>query len=111
VARRTREAILLVEAAGFDRILVETVGVGRSESAVAEMVDLFLLLAGPAAGDELQGVERGIMELADLIGGHQGRWCLDGACPPCGGRSDRRRSYWPGPNIPIGRRRSLSPLP
>jgi len=67
VARRTREAIALVEAAGFDRILVETVGVGQSEIAVGEMVDLFLLLAGPAAGDELQGIKRGIMELADLI--------------------------------------------
>ncbi len=67
VARRTREAIALVEAAGFDRVLVETVGVGQSEVAVADLVDLFMLLAGPAAGDELQGIKRGIMELADLI--------------------------------------------
>ncbi|MBM3489768.1 MAG: methylmalonyl Co-A mutase-associated GTPase MeaB [Alphaproteobacteria bacterium] len=67
VARRTREAILLVEAAGFDIVLVETVGVGQSETAVADMVDMFLLLLPPAAGDELQGVKRGIIELADLV--------------------------------------------
>jgi len=67
VARRTREAMLLCEAAGFDVIIVETVGVGQSETAVAEMVDLFLLLLLPAGGDELQGVKRGIMEIADLV--------------------------------------------
>src|SRR3954454_24463100 len=67
VARRTREAMLLCEAAGFDVVLVETVGVGQSEVAVAGMVDLFLLLLAPAAGDELQGVKRGIVELADLV--------------------------------------------
>lgn len=67
VARRTREAIILVEAAGFDVVLVETVGVGQSEVAVADMTDLFMLLAGPGGGDELQGIKRGIMELADLI--------------------------------------------
>ncbi|WP_374314561.1 methylmalonyl Co-A mutase-associated GTPase MeaB [Dongia sp.] len=67
VARRTREALLVCEAAGFDLILVETVGVGQSETAVAEMVDLFLLLLLPGAGDDLQGIKRGIMELADLI--------------------------------------------
>jgi LAO/AO transport system kinase len=67
VARRTREAMLLCEAAGFDLVLVETVGVGQSEVAVADLVDLFLLVASPAGGDELQGVKRGIMELADLI--------------------------------------------
>ncbi|MEM7499769.1 MAG: methylmalonyl Co-A mutase-associated GTPase MeaB [Pseudomonadota bacterium] len=67
VARRTREAILLVEAAGYDVVLVETVGVGQSETAVAEMTDVFCLLLAPGGGDELQGVKRGIMELADLI--------------------------------------------
>jgi len=67
VARRTREAMLLVEAAGFDVVLVETVGVGQSETAVAEMVDLFVLLLSPAGGDDLQGIKRGIMELADLV--------------------------------------------
>jgi len=67
VARHTREAMLLCEAAGFDVVLVETVGVGQSEVAVAGMVDLFLLLLAPGAGDELQGIKRGIVEIADLI--------------------------------------------
>jgi LAO/AO transport system kinase len=67
VARRTREAIILCAAAGFDVILVETVGVGQSETAVADMVDLFCLMLLPAAGDELQGIKKGIVELADLI--------------------------------------------
>lgn len=67
VARRTREAMLLCEAAGFDVVLVETVGVGQSETAVAGMVDMFLLLLAPGGGDDLQGIKRGIMELADLI--------------------------------------------
>lgn len=67
VARRTREAALACEAAGFDVILIETVGVGQSESAVADMVDCFLLLLAPGAGDELQGIKRGVVEFADLI--------------------------------------------
>jgi LAO/AO transport system kinase len=67
VARRSREAVALCEAAGFDVVLIETVGVGQSETVVAEMSDLFLLLLAPAGGDELQGVKRGIMEMADLI--------------------------------------------
>ena len=67
VARRTREAMLLCEAAGFDTILVETVGVGQSETAVKGMVDFFLLLLLAGAGDELQGIKRGIMEMADGI--------------------------------------------
>lgn len=67
VARRTREALLLCEAAGFDLVIVETVGVGQSEVAVADLVDLFVLVASPAGGDELQGIKRGIMELADVI--------------------------------------------
>ncbi len=67
VARRTREALVLVEAAGFDVAIVETVGVGQSETAVAAMTDLFVLLIAPGGGDELQGVKRGIMEAADLI--------------------------------------------
>ncbi len=67
VARRTREAVALCEAAGFDIILIETVGVGQSETMVAEMCDIFTLLLAPAGGDELQGVKRGIMEIADLI--------------------------------------------
>ncbi|RVT85843.1 methylmalonyl Co-A mutase-associated GTPase MeaB [Rhodobacteraceae bacterium CCMM004] len=67
VARRTREAIALCEAAGHDIVLVETVGVGQSETLVAGMTDLFVLLMAPGGGDELQGVKRGIMEAADLI--------------------------------------------
>jgi LAO/AO transport system kinase len=67
VARRSREAVALCEAAGYDVVLIETVGVGQSETVVAEMSDLFLLLLAPAGGDELQGVKRGIMEMADLI--------------------------------------------
>jgi LAO/AO transport system kinase len=67
VARRTREAMLLCEAAGFDVVLVETVGVGQSETAVAGMVDFFLVLMLATAGDELQGIKRGILELADAI--------------------------------------------
>ncbi len=67
VARRTREAVSLCEAAGFDVVLIETVGVGQSETMVAEMADLFVLLLAPAGGDELQGVKRGIMEIADMI--------------------------------------------
>ena len=67
VARRTREALLLCETAGFDVVLIETVGVGQSEVAVADLTDLFVLLASPAGGDGLQGIKRGIMELADLV--------------------------------------------
>ncbi|WP_269242025.1 methylmalonyl Co-A mutase-associated GTPase MeaB [Flavobacterium limnophilum] len=67
VARKTREAITLCEAAGFDTILIETVGVGQSETAVHGMVDFFLLLKISGAGDELQGIKRGIMEMADAI--------------------------------------------
>jgi LAO/AO transport system kinase len=67
VARKTRETIILCEAAGFNTILVETVGVGQSETAVHSMVDFFLLLMLAGAGDELQGIKRGIMEMADLI--------------------------------------------
>ena len=67
VARRTREAVALCEAAGFDIILIETVGVGQSETVVAQLCDLFILLLAPAGGDELQGVKRGIMEMADVI--------------------------------------------
>ena len=67
VARRSREAVALCEAAGFDVVLIETVGVGQSETMVAQICDLFVLLLAPAGGDELQGVKRGIMEMADLI--------------------------------------------
>lgn len=67
VARRTRESLLLCEAAGYDVVLVETVGVGQSETLVSQMVDFFLVLMLPGAGDELQGIKKGILELADVI--------------------------------------------
>ena len=67
VGRRTRDAITLCEAAGFDIILIETVGVGQSETMVSEMTDIFCLLIAPAGGDELQGVKRGIIEMSDII--------------------------------------------
>ena len=67
VARKTRESIVLCEAAGFDTLIIETVGVGQSETAVHSMTDFFLLLLLPGAGDELQGIKRGIVEMADLI--------------------------------------------
>jgi GTPase len=67
VAARTREAMILCEAAGFDVLLVETVGVGQSETAVADMTDFFLVLISPGAGDELQGIKKGVVELADMV--------------------------------------------
>jgi LAO/AO transport system kinase len=67
VTKTTRETIALVEAAGYDVVLVETVGVGQSETAVANMVDIFVVVALPGAGDELQGIKRGLLELADII--------------------------------------------
>ena len=67
VAARTRETVLLCEAAGYDVVLVETIGVGQSEIAVADMTDFFLLLMLPGAGDELQGLKKGVVELADMI--------------------------------------------
>ena len=67
VARRTREAITLCEAFGFDVVIVETVGAGQAEGAVADLVDVFVLLVAPGGGDDLQGIKRGIMELADML--------------------------------------------
>ncbi|OQA30622.1 MAG: putative GTPase [Acidobacteria bacterium ADurb.Bin340] len=67
VARKTRETILLFEAAGYDAVLVETVGVGQSEVTVRSMVDFFLLVLAPGAGDELQGIKKGVVELADAV--------------------------------------------
>ncbi|HEX5008612.1 MAG TPA: methylmalonyl Co-A mutase-associated GTPase MeaB [Hyphomonadaceae bacterium] len=67
VSRKTRETMLLTEAAGYDVVLVETVGVGQSETVVADMVDFFLVLMLPNAGDELQGIKKGVLEVADLI--------------------------------------------
>jgi len=67
LARRTREAVWLCEAAGFDLVIVETVGVGQSETAVADLVDLCLLMIAPGGGDELQGIKKGVVEVADLL--------------------------------------------
>ena len=79
VARRTRESILLCEAAGYDTVIVETVGVGQSETQVAAMTDVFLLLLPPAGGDDLQGIKRGIMELADIVAVNKADGVLAGA--------------------------------
>lgn len=67
VAKRTRESLLLCEAFGFDYVLIETVGVGQSETTVAQMVDIFIMLLQPGAGDDLQGIKRGILELVDMV--------------------------------------------
>ena len=67
VAAKTRESMLLLEAAGYDTVLVETVGTGQSETVVADMTDFFLVLMLPGAGDELQGLKKGVVELADMI--------------------------------------------
>ena len=83
VARRTREAMLLTEAAGHDVVIVETVGVGQSETAVADMVDMFVLLLLPAGGDDLQGIKKGVVELADLLVVNK----ADGELAPAASRS------------------------
>lgn len=83
VARRTRDAIALCEAADYDVVVVETIGVGQSEVAVAAMVDAFVVLVSPGGGDELQGIKRGIMELADLVVVTK----ADGDLAPAAGRS------------------------
>ena len=101
IARRTRETVRLVEAAGFDIVLVETVGVGQSETMVAEITDLFLLLLAPAGGDELQGVKRGIMEIADLIVVNK----ADGALKPV---AEATRSDYQGA-LSLLRRRPFDP--
>ncbi len=83
IARRTKDAVALCEAAGFDVVLIETVGVGQSETAAADMSDVFALLIAPGGGDELQGVKRGIMEIADLILVNK----ADGDLKPAAGRT------------------------
>ena len=67
MAEKTREAMLVCEAAGYDIVIVETVGVGQSETAVAGMTDMFVLMQLPNAGDDLQAIKKGVMELADLV--------------------------------------------
>lgn len=83
IAQRTKDAVALCEAAGFDVVMIETVGVGQSETAVADMSDIFVLLIAPGGGDELQGVKRGIVEIADLILVNK----ADGDLKPAAGRT------------------------
>jgi LAO/AO transport system kinase len=109
VARRSREAIRLVEAWGADVVLVETVGVGQSETMVAEMTDIFVLLIAPGGGDELQGVKRGIMEMADLILVNK----ADGAHEPearrtCAVYAGALRLFRPRPGDPEGYPRAMT---
>ncbi len=94
VAAKTRETMLLCEAAGYDVVLVETVGVGQSEIAVADMTDFFLVLALPGAGDELQALKKGVVELADMIAVNK----ADG--DNLASRQARRRRIWRGAAYP-----------
>ncbi len=109
VARRTREAVALCEAAGFDVIVVETVGVGQSETLVAGMTDVFVLLIAPGGGDELQGVKRGIIELSDLVVVNK----ADGALKPaalrtCGDYAAALRLLRGRPEDPPGYPRAMT---
>jgi len=109
IARRTREAVALCEGAGFDVVIIETVGVGQSETVVAEVSDIFVLLLSPAGGDELQGVKRGIMEVADLIVVNK----ADGALAPAAERTradyaGALRLLRPRPQDPPGFPKALS---
>ena len=96
VAQRTREAMLLCEAAGFENILVETVGVGQSETAVHDMVDFFLLLTLAGAGDELQGMKRGVMELADVVAVNKADGTNLKAAEKAGTETQNALHYFPG---------------
>ena len=103
VARRTREAVAICEAAGFDVVLIETVGVGQSETIVSQISDLFLLLLAPAGGDELQGVKRGIMEIADMILVNKADGDLKAtATRTCADYAGALRLLRPRPNDPDG---------
>ena len=93
VAAKTRETMLLCEAAGYDVVLVETVGIGQSETAVADMTDFFLVLMLPGAGDELQGLKKGIVELADMIAVNKADGDNIARAKAGGGRISRRAQY------------------
>jgi LAO/AO transport system kinase len=97
VAQRTREAMLLCEAAGYRNILVETVGVGQSETAVHEMVDFFLLITLAGAGDELQGIKRGVMELADLVAVNKADGANAAAAKRARGEAQNALHFFPAP--------------
>ena len=105
VAAKTRETMLLCEAAGYDVILVETVGVGQSETAVADMTDFFLVLMLPGAGDELQGIKKGVVELADMIAVNKADGDNIKRAKAGGGRIPRRASHSQSRRRRIGRRR------
>ena len=109
VAAKTRETMLLCEAAGYDVVLVETVGVGQSEIAVADMTDFFLVLVLPGAGDELQGLKKGVVELADMIAINKADGDNLAARQADGGRIWRGAAYPGRPLRRTGRRRS-SPI-
>jgi LAO/AO transport system kinase len=96
VAQRTREAMLLCEAAGYQNILVETVGVGQSETAVHDMVDFFLLIMLAGAGDELQGMKRGVMELADIVAINKADGANLGAAEKARAEAQNALHYFPG---------------
>ena len=93
VAAKTRETMLLCEAAGYDVMLVETVGIGQSETAVADMTDFFLVLMLPGAGDELQGIKKGVVELADMIAVNKADGDNISARQRGGGRISRGAAY------------------
>ena len=103
VAAKTRECMLILEAAGYDTVLVETMGTGQSETVVADMTDFFLLLMLPGAGDEIQGLKKGVVELADMIAVNKAdgdnltaRWPpLPSTAPPCISCRRARRSWSP----------------
>jgi LAO/AO transport system kinase len=97
VARRTREAMLLCEAAGYRNILVETVGVGQSETAVHDMVDFFMLIALTGAGDELQGMKRGVLELANLLAINKADGANAGAAEQARHEAQTALHYFPSP--------------
>jgi LAO/AO transport system kinase len=97
VAQRTREAMLLCEAAGYRNILVETVGVGQSETAVHEMVDFFLLITLTGAGDELQGMKRGVMELADVVAINKADGANQAAAERARHEAENALHYFPRP--------------
>jgi LAO/AO transport system kinase len=103
VAEKTREAMLVCEAAGYDVVIVETVGVGQSETAVAGMTDMFVLLQLPNAGDDLQAIKKGVMELADLVVINK----ADIDAPPP--RAHRRRSQSAAPAGPARQPRPCAP--
>jgi LAO/AO transport system kinase len=109
VAEKTREAMLLCEAAGFDVIIIETVGVGQSETTVAGMVDMFCLLQLPNAGDDLQAIKKGIVEIADLVVINKAD--IDRRQRPSSAPSGAMRCTCCARPRPTGRRRSSTPAP